>query len=220
MLTEGPVVVPPGRLHAFRGHCFRRWRAALQRRPVGAAWLARPRPGRPTAARRARPRAGPGDRRRGGAAGRRNVRERHSVVRRQNHGRVAVRADGAWLAHIAAHGTFRTDSPIFSSLRLLTAAHRLRLRAVRRAPYWMILPSCDSGVLAPAGAETARPRQQPAPAGTAALTGVVRLTTGPCPAHGGAPAPLAAGRSRLADALSACGGRSAMTGHGPRPSPC
>ena len=26
--------------------------------------------------------------------------------------------DGAWIAHIAAHGTFRSDSPLFSSLRL------------------------------------------------------------------------------------------------------
>ena len=28
--------------------------------------------------------------------------------------------DGAWLAHIAAHGTFRADSPLFSALRSTT----------------------------------------------------------------------------------------------------
>ena len=26
--------------------------------------------------------------------------------------------EGAWVAHIAAHGTFRADSPLFSSLRM------------------------------------------------------------------------------------------------------
>jgi len=61
--------------------------------------------------------------------------------------------DGAWLAHIAAHGIFRADSPLFSSLRMhdgpLTVYDFERLS---RAPYRMVLSSCDSGVLAPAGA--------------------------------------------------------------------
>jgi hypothetical protein len=61
--------------------------------------------------------------------------------------------DGAWLAHIAAHGIFRADSPLFSSLRMhdgpLTVYDFERLH---RAPYRMVLSSCDSGVLAPAGA--------------------------------------------------------------------
>jgi tetratricopeptide (TPR) repeat protein len=61
--------------------------------------------------------------------------------------------DGAWLAHIAAHGIFRADSPLFSSLRMhdgpLTVYDFERLD---RAPYRLILSSCDSGVLAPAGA--------------------------------------------------------------------
>jgi hypothetical protein len=62
--------------------------------------------------------------------------------------------DGAGLAHIAAHGTFRADSPLFSSLRLddgpLTVYDLERLR---RAPYRVVLSSCDSAVLAPAGAD-------------------------------------------------------------------
>jgi tetratricopeptide (TPR) repeat protein len=61
--------------------------------------------------------------------------------------------DGAWLAHIAAHGIFRADSPLFSSLRMhdgpLTVYDFERLR---RAPYRLVLSSCEGGVLAPAGA--------------------------------------------------------------------
>ncbi|GAA1563762.1 hypothetical protein GCM10009742_01150 [Kribbella karoonensis] len=62
--------------------------------------------------------------------------------------------DGAWIAHIAAHGTFRADSPLFSSLRLddgpLTVYDFERLR---RAPYRMVLSSCDSGLAKPVGAD-------------------------------------------------------------------
>jgi CHAT domain-containing protein len=62
--------------------------------------------------------------------------------------------DGAQLVHMAAHGSFRFDSPLFSSLRMhdgpLTVYDFERLR---RAPYQMILPACDSGLLAPAGAD-------------------------------------------------------------------
>ncbi len=68
--------------------------------------------------------------------------------------RVLQAIDGARLVHIAAHGTFRADSPLFSSLQLddgpLTVYDFERLR---RAPYRVILPSCDSGLLAPAGAD-------------------------------------------------------------------
>jgi tetratricopeptide (TPR) repeat protein len=67
--------------------------------------------------------------------------------------KVLAALDGAWLAHIAAHGNFRGDSPLFSSLRMhdgpLTVYDFERLN---RAPYRLILSSCDSGVLAPVGA--------------------------------------------------------------------
>jgi len=33
-------------------------------------------------------------------------------------GRVLAALDGCWLAHVAAHGTFRADNPLFSSLHL------------------------------------------------------------------------------------------------------
>jgi tetratricopeptide (TPR) repeat protein len=62
--------------------------------------------------------------------------------------------DGADLAHIAAHGVFRADSPLFSSLSLddgpLTVYDLERLR---RGPRNLVLSSCDSGLLAPAGAD-------------------------------------------------------------------
>jgi len=68
--------------------------------------------------------------------------------------RVLSAMDGARLAHIAAHGTFRADSPLFSALRLddgpLTVYDLERLR---RAPRQLVLSSCDSGLAAPAGAD-------------------------------------------------------------------
>jgi hypothetical protein len=68
--------------------------------------------------------------------------------------KVLAALDGAWLAHIAAHGIFRADSPLFSSLQMhdgpLTVYDFERLQ---RAPYRLVLSSCDSALLAPAGAD-------------------------------------------------------------------
>jgi tetratricopeptide (TPR) repeat protein len=62
--------------------------------------------------------------------------------------------DGAWLAHIAAHGSFRADSPLFSSLRMQDGPLTVYdFEQLRRAPYRLILSSCDSGVVRPAGAD-------------------------------------------------------------------
>ena len=62
--------------------------------------------------------------------------------------------DGAWLAHIAAHGSFRADSPLFSSLRMQDGPVTVYdFEQLRRAPYRLILSSCDSGVVAAAGAD-------------------------------------------------------------------
>ncbi len=62
--------------------------------------------------------------------------------------------DGAWLAHIAAHGSFRADSPLFSSLRMHDGPLTVYdFEQLHRSPHWLILPSCDSGMLAPAGAD-------------------------------------------------------------------
>jgi CHAT domain len=52
--------------------------------------------------------------------------------------------DGATLAHVACHGRFRADSPLFSSLELadgpLTA---LDIQGLRRAPEVLVLSACD-----------------------------------------------------------------------------
>jgi tetratricopeptide (TPR) repeat protein len=68
--------------------------------------------------------------------------------------RLLSELDGAWLAHIAAHGRFRADSPLFSSLRMHDGPLTVYdFEQLRRAPYRLVLSSCDSGVLAPTGAD-------------------------------------------------------------------
>jgi CHAT domain-containing protein len=67
---------------------------------------------------------------------------------------VMAAMDGAWLVHMAAHGTFRADSPLFSAIELddgpLTVYDLERLS---RAPYRIVLSSCDSAVGAAVGAD-------------------------------------------------------------------
>jgi tetratricopeptide (TPR) repeat protein len=62
--------------------------------------------------------------------------------------------DGAWTAHVAAHGVFRGDNPLFSAVSLddgpLTVYDLGRLR---RAPRRLVLSSCESAVAAPVGGD-------------------------------------------------------------------
>jgi len=68
--------------------------------------------------------------------------------------RVLSAIDGARLVHIAAHGRFRAESPLFSALRLDDGPLTLYdLELLRRAPRQIVLSSCDSGLAAPAGAD-------------------------------------------------------------------
>jgi tetratricopeptide (TPR) repeat protein len=68
--------------------------------------------------------------------------------------KVLYELDGAWLAHVAAHGVFRADSPLFSSLRMHDGPLTVYdFEQLRQAPYRLILSSCESGALAPAGAD-------------------------------------------------------------------
>ncbi|HSU03717.1 MAG TPA: CHAT domain-containing protein [Nocardioides sp.] len=60
--------------------------------------------------------------------------------------------DGAALAHVAAHGHFREDSPLFSSLTLADGPLLVHdLQRLRRPPHRVVLSACDSGVMAPVG---------------------------------------------------------------------
>ena len=64
--------------------------------------------------------------------------------------------DGARLAHVAAHGTFRADAPMFSSLQLSDGPLTVHdLDRLERPPAEMVLSACDSGNAAPIGAHEA-----------------------------------------------------------------
>jgi hypothetical protein len=62
--------------------------------------------------------------------------------------------DGSALVHLAAHGRFRADSPMFSSIRLADGPLTVYdFQQLHRTPYRIVLPSCDSGALQPVGAD-------------------------------------------------------------------
>ncbi|MGW0583066.1 CHAT domain-containing protein, partial [Streptomyces sp. NPDC002920] len=68
--------------------------------------------------------------------------------------RVLTELDGAALAHIAAHGTFRADSPMFSALRMADGPLIVHdFERLARSPYRIILSSCDTARLASVGAD-------------------------------------------------------------------
>jgi hypothetical protein len=157
-LGDGPVVVvPPGRLHAVPWTLLPCLRArAVTVAPSAAVWL-RARRAEPPTARSVALVRGPGLRSEGGEVlevaplypGAAVLGGGSATARR-----VLEALDGAWLAHVAAHGTFRADHPLFSALALddgpLTGHDLERLH---RAPYRLVLSSCDSGLAAPAGAD-------------------------------------------------------------------
>jgi tetratricopeptide (TPR) repeat protein len=67
---------------------------------------------------------------------------------------VLAAMDGCGLAHLAAHGTFRSDNPMFSALRMDDGPLSVHdLERLRRAPRRIVLPSCDSARLERVGAD-------------------------------------------------------------------
>ena len=150
------VVVPPGKLHAVPWALL----PALGSRvfsvaPSAQAWM-RARAARPPGSRRVAIARGPGLATDGEVPVLAKMYSGATVLSddEATAERVLSAIDGAWLAHIAAHGRFRADSPLFSSLLMRDGPLTVYdFEQLRRAPYRLVLSSCDSGVLAPAGAD-------------------------------------------------------------------
>jgi hypothetical protein len=157
-LGEGPVViVPPGQLRAVPWTLMPSLRdRSVTVAPSAAAWM-RARRKRPPAARSVALVVGPGLASSGAEVAKLSSCYPEAVM--LGHGsataeQVLRALDGAWLAHIAAHGTFRADNPLFSSIRLDDGPLTVHdLERLGRAPYRLVLSSCDSGVAAPVGAD-------------------------------------------------------------------
>jgi len=157
-LGDGPVVVvPPGRLRAVPWTLMPSLRGrAVTVAPSAATWM-RARRTTPPAQRRVALVAGPGL----GTGGAEVVQLRGRYPQAEMLGdgtataaRVLGALDGAWLAHIAAHGTFRADNPLFSSIQLDDGPLIVHdFERLARAPHWLVLSSCDSGVDAAVGAD-------------------------------------------------------------------
>lgn len=64
-------------------------------------------------------------------------------------GAVVEHLETVELAHLAAHGVFRSDSPMFSELRLVDGALTVHdVDGLRSTPATVVLPACDAGVAA------------------------------------------------------------------------
>jgi CHAT domain-containing protein len=61
--------------------------------------------------------------------------------------KVAGALDGADVAHLVAHGTFRSDNPLFSALQLADGELTVYdLELLEQAPRMLVLSACESGV--------------------------------------------------------------------------
>ncbi|MFF9275564.1 CHAT domain-containing protein [Streptomyces griseosporeus] len=157
-LGGGPlVVVPPGRLHRVPWALLPSLRErVVSVSPSASSWLR---------ARETEPPPGGGHvlvRGPGLASGGAEVPElaghySDPTVLDEEHARVPRvlrELDGAALAHIAAHGTFRNDSPLFSSLRMSDGPLIVHdFERLARSPYRLILSCCDTARFASVGAD-------------------------------------------------------------------
>jgi CHAT domain-containing protein len=157
-LGDGPVVViPPGRLQAVPWTLMPSLRdRVVTVAPSASTWL-RARRMKPPSRRRVALVVGPGLATQGAEV--EPLRSRYPGSEVLGHGsatadHVLGALDGAWLAHIAAHGSFRADNPMFSSLLLDDGPLIVHdFERLGRAPYQLVLAGCDSGVAAPVGAD-------------------------------------------------------------------
>ena len=163
---ERVVVVPPADLltapfatmPALRG-------TVLTVTPSAAGWV---RGRTPAAGRRARDAPGPGQVALVGGPGlRTGVSEVRALAAIHSSPRVRVgdeatvdatieALDGVRLGHVVAHGTFRDDAPLFSSLRLADGPLSVHdFDRMARAPREIVLSACDVGSSDPIGAHEA-----------------------------------------------------------------
>ncbi|HEX6527686.1 MAG TPA: CHAT domain-containing protein [Streptosporangiaceae bacterium] len=157
-LGDGPVViVPPGRLHAIPWGILPALRdRVVSVAPSAAAWMRAhiaPEPQRRNVTLARGPGLASGGAEVPAVAG---LYDDVTVLAdaEATAEKVLYALDGAWLAHVAAHGVFRADSPLFSSLHMHDGPLTVYdFEQLRQAPYRLILSSCDSGVLAPTGAD-------------------------------------------------------------------
>ena len=157
-LGDGPVVViPPGRLRAVPWTLMPVLRdRVVTVAPSASTWL-RARHMQPPAPQRVTLVGGPGLATKGAEVEALRARYPGAELLSQGHAtadRVLAALDGAWLAHIAAHGSFRADNPMFSSILLDDGPLIVHdFERLGRAPYQLVLAGCDSGVAAPVGAD-------------------------------------------------------------------
>ncbi|HET9081055.1 MAG TPA: CHAT domain-containing protein [Trebonia sp.] len=158
LLRGGPVVVvPPGKLHAVPWGLL----PSLRERPTmvapsASAWLRARRAARPAESKVVLvggPRLSTGD----AEVLRLAAQYPDAAVLTGDEAvteRVMAAIDGAWLVHIAAHGTFRADSPLFSAVELTDGPLTVYdLERLRRAPHQVVLSSCNSALGVPVGAD-------------------------------------------------------------------
>ncbi|MDG9719007.1 CHAT domain-containing tetratricopeptide repeat protein [Streptomyces sp. DH24] len=157
-LGAGPVVVvPPGRLHRVPWALLPSMRdRVVSVSPSASSWLraretAPPPDGRQVLVR------GPGLATRGAEVPELAGRYAAPTVLEDDDARVTrvlEELDGAALAHIAAHGTFRADSPLFSALRMADGPLIVHdFERLARSPYRIILSCCDTARFASVGAD-------------------------------------------------------------------
>lgn len=155
---SGPVVVvPPGRLHRVPWALLPALRErVLSVSPSAGSWLRARETEPPPGGRHVLVR-GPGLATGGAEVPELVGRYGRPVLLEHEHARVPrvlEELDGATLAHIAAHGTFRADSPLFSSLRMADGPLIVHdFERLDRSPYRIILSSCDTARFASVGAD-------------------------------------------------------------------
>ncbi|MFG2790984.1 CHAT domain-containing protein [Streptomyces sp. NPDC048419] len=157
-LGSGPVViVPPGRLHSVPWALLPSLRErVLSVSPSASSWLRARETEPPPGGRHVLVR-GPGLATGGAEVSELADRYGTPLLLEEDAARatrVLQELDGAALAHIAAHGTFRADSPLFSSLRMADGPLIVHdFERLDRSPYRIILSCCDTARLASVGAD-------------------------------------------------------------------